>query len=95
MSESTKSISPVYLSLVLLALVLVGCLAVRLLGALLLALVPVAAAAPPEPQLGALLPPLLPPAQAVPRPLATPPGLGQDPHSQHRQHQQPEIVLQF
>ena len=90
MSESTDiQIPSLYLFLVFLALVLVGGLAVFLLGALLLALVPVAAAPPPEPELGTLLSPL----QAVARPLAPPPPLGQSPHHQQGQEQQPKIFL--
>ena len=79
----------VYLFLVFLALVLVGGLAVLLVCALLLALVPVAAAPPPEPELGALLAPL----QAIARPLASPPPLGQGPDHQQGQEQQPKIFL--
>ena len=79
----------VYLFLVFLALVLVGGLAVLLVCALLLALVPVAAAPPPEPELGALLAPL----QAVARPLAPPPPLGQGPDHKQGQEQQPKIFL--
>ena len=89
MSQSTHSLATPHLSLVFLALVLVGGLAVLLLGALLLALVPVAAAAPPEPELGALLAPL----QAVPRAPAPPPHLRQGPHHHQGEEQQPEIFL--
>ena len=93
MSESTDiQIPSLYLFLVFLALVLVGGLAVFLLGALLLALVPVAAAPPPEPELGTLLAPLKT-VPGVPRPPAPPPPLRQGPGNQHGQEQQAEIFL--
>lgn len=94
MSESTDiQIPSLYLFLVFLALVLVGGLAVFLLSALFLALVPVAAAPPPEPELGTLLAPLQA-VPGVPRPPApAPPPLRQGPGNQHGQEQQAEIFL--